>query len=202
MLLSKEVFAMEEVKQRLKRIPMSREEFEKLPEGPPYYDYIGGEAIEVNRPTGRHQRIVVYLAFVVDQFLRSRNLGVAYADIDVLLPTGVTVGPDISVLFTEHLDRYDEQKGDIIGNPDIVVEVLSPTTASYDRIEKFAEYQQAGVPWVWFADQEALTVEEFQWTPNGYLLTQVIKSGEVFRPKALPEIELNIKGLLESGGER
>jgi hypothetical protein len=42
---------MAETKQRLKRIPMSKEEFAKLPEGPPFYDYIGGEAIEVNRPT-------------------------------------------------------------------------------------------------------------------------------------------------------
>jgi len=175
---------------------MSREEFEKLPEGPPYYDYIGGEAIEVNRPTGKHQRIVVYLTFALDQFLRSRQLGVAYADIDVLLPTGTVVGPDISVLFSEHLDRYNEQKGDIEGVPDLVVEVLSPTTASYDRVDKFAEYFRAGVPWVWFVDQEALTVEEFKWTVDGYLLTQVVKSGETFKPKALPDFELNLKALL------
>ncbi len=49
---------MAEVQQRLKRIPMSREEFEKLLEGPPCCDYINGEAIEVDRPTGRHQHIV------------------------------------------------------------------------------------------------------------------------------------------------
>ncbi|MFN4179600.1 MAG: Uma2 family endonuclease [Armatimonadota bacterium] len=187
---------MSEVIQRLKRIPMSREEFEKLPEGPPYYDYIGGEAVEVNRPTGRHQRIVVYLAFIIDQFLRSRNLGVAYADIDVLLPIGTTVGPDISVLLTEHLDRYDEQKGDIFGVPDLVVEVLSPTTAAYDRVEKFAEYFRAGVPWVWFVDQDALTIEEFRWTPEGYLLSQAVKAGEVFRPKPFPELEINLKALI------
>jgi hypothetical protein len=38
---------MAEVREKLKRIPMSREEFEKLPEGPPFYDYINGEAILV-----------------------------------------------------------------------------------------------------------------------------------------------------------
>ncbi len=188
---------MAEVQQRLKRIPMSREEFERLPEGPPFYDYIGGEAIEVNRPTGRHQRIVVYLAFTVDQFLRSRKLGVAYADIDVLLPTGNTVGPDISVLLSEHIGYYDEQKGDIVGVPDLIVEVLSPSTTSYDRVEKFSEYFRAGVPWVWFVDQDALTIEEFRWTPDGYLLTQVVKSGEAFRPKLFPELEINLKALLE-----
>jgi len=187
---------MAEVAQRLKRIPMSREEFEKLPEGPPFYDYIGGEAIEVNRPTGKHQRIVVYLTFTIDQFLRSHRLGVAYADIDVVLPTGNTVGPDISVLLTEHLDRYDEQKGDIFGVPDLVIEVSSSSTAEYDRVEKMRVYLQAGVPWVWLIDQNALTIEEFQLTHDGYLLKQVVKSCETFRPSLFPDLEINLKSLV------
>jgi len=101
---------MAEVVQRLRRIPMSREEFEKLPEGPPYYDYIGGEAIEVNRPTGKHQDIVGLVWYGLQVFLTKQGRGKAWFDIDVLLPTGTVVGPDISVLFSEHLDRYNEQK--------------------------------------------------------------------------------------------
>ncbi len=187
---------MAEVQAKPKRIPMSREEFEQLPEGPPFYDYLRGEAVEVNRPTGRHQRIVVYLAFMLDSFLRANKLGVAYADIDVALPTGSVVGPDISVLLTEHLDRYDERKGDIIGVPDLIVEVLSPTTAHYDRAEKMNEYRRAGVPWVWLIDQDFLTVEECRWTEEGYLLVQVVKGGEVFRPHLFPQLEINLKALI------
>lgn len=40
---------------------MSREQFEKLPEGPPFYDYTHGEAIEAKRPSGRHQQIQMRL---------------------------------------------------------------------------------------------------------------------------------------------
>jgi Uma2 family endonuclease len=68
--------------------------------------------------------------------LYERRLGDVWADIDVLLPTGDVVGPDLSLLLAEHLDRYDEEKGDIIGVPDLVVEVLSPTTREYDRVEE------------------------------------------------------------------
>lgn len=187
---------MSETKTRLKRIPMSREEFEKLPEGPPFYDYIGGEAIEVNRPTGKHQKIVVRVCNLLMDYLYERRLGDAWADIDVLLPTKDVVGPDISVLLAEHLDRYDETKGDIIGVPDLIVEVLSPTTMEYDRIEKMRVYHRCQVPWVWLIDQETLTVEEYRWTPEGYLLLQVVKSGETFQPKLFPELEINIKDLL------
>ncbi|MCX7969211.1 MAG: Uma2 family endonuclease [Armatimonadetes bacterium] len=187
---------MAEVIQRLKRIPMSREEFEKLPEGPPFYDYIGGEAIEVNRPTGKHQEIVGVVWYALRMFLSQHELGRAWFDIDVLLPTGSTVGPDISVLLTEHLDRYDEQKGDISGVPDLVVEVSSLSTAEYDRVEKMRVYQQAGVPWVWLIDQESLTIEEFQWTPEGYLRVNAVKGGEDFKPKLFPELVINLKALL------
>lgn len=187
---------MAEVKVGLKRIPMSREELEKLPEGPPYYDYLNGEAIEVNRPTGRHQDIVGVVWHALRNYLHQRNLGKAWFDIDVLLPMGMVVGPDISVLLREHLDRYEEQRGDIVGVPDLVVEVLSPTTASYDRVEKMRAYFQAGVSWVWLIDQETLTIEEFHWTEEGYLLTQTVGSGEVFRPRLFPDWELNLKALL------
>ena len=187
---------MAEVKERLKRIPMSREEFEKLPEGPPYYDYINGEAIEVNRPTGRHQEIVGVIWFALRSFLAEKNLGRVWFDIDVLLPTGNTVGPDISVLLAEHLDRYDEQIGDLIGVPDLVVEVSSPSTAEYDRIEKMRAYHQAGVPWVWLVDQESLAIEEFQWTQDGYLRVTAVKGGEEFRPKLFPDFSINLKALL------
>lgn len=48
---------MPEVVQRLKRISMSREEFEKLLEGASFYDYIVGKAVEANGPS-RRQRVI------------------------------------------------------------------------------------------------------------------------------------------------
>jgi len=181
---------------RPKRVPMSREELAKFPEGPPYYDYINGEAIEVNRPTGRHQKIVVRLCNLLMDYTHDKQVGDVWADIDVLLPTGEAVGPDISLLLKEHLDRYDERRGDIIGVPDLVVEVSSASTAEYDRIEKMRAYHEAGVPWVWLIDQESLAVEEFQWTPEGYLRVNAVKGGEVFRPKLFPDIAVDLKALL------
>jgi Uma2 family endonuclease len=49
---------------QVRRIPMSREQFLQLPEGPPFYDYVNGEAIEVNRPSVRHQYILIRLAWI------------------------------------------------------------------------------------------------------------------------------------------
>jgi Uma2 family endonuclease len=175
---------------------MTLEQFERLPEGPPYFDYINGEAIEVNRPTGRHQHIEMYLAFALREHCRKAKLGEVYPEIDVRLPQGHWVGPDIVFIALDHLDWYDEEKGDLLGRPDLAVEISSPTTMAYDRVEKLEQYRIAGTPWVWIVDQDSLTIEEFSWTPEGYLRVAGVAGGQVFRPRLFPELEIDLKSLL------
>lgn len=179
-----------------RRIPMTREQFEQLPEGPPFYDYINGEAVEVNRPSARHQDIVVCLSFVLQRHARKNNLGMVATDIDVALPTGNVVGPDIAFLAAEHIEAYDEAKGDIYGAPDVIVEVSSPSTAAYDRTEKMALYERAGVPLVWLVDQDTLVIEEFQWTQDGYLRVGAVAGGQALTPKCFPDLTINLAELL------
>ncbi|MCS6861119.1 MAG: Uma2 family endonuclease [Abditibacteriales bacterium] len=181
---------------KTKRIPMSKEEFRLLPEGPPFYDYVNGEAVEVNRPTGKHSQIMFRLASKLWEHVHAKDLGDVYSDIDVELPTGHTFGPDIVFLSKEHLDRYDEASGDLYGVPDLIVEILSPSNADYDRYEKFAYYHEAGVPWVWFVEQDTLTIEEFCWQAGGYLWLGAVRGGKVFKPKLFPDLEINLKDLL------
>jgi Uma2 family endonuclease len=181
-----------------RRIRMSRDQFEQLPPGPPYYDYICGEAIEVNRPSGRHQQLVVWLAASLWNHVRERDLGEVWADINVALPTGDWLGPDVVYLAKEHLDRYHDAKGYIVGTPDLVVEVLSPSTAAYDRVEKFDAYRRAEVPWVWLVDQETLVVEEYQWTAEGYLCVGVVGAETPFRPRRFPEWQVDLSRAVAS----
>src|SRR6266581_4335482 len=106
-----------------RRIPVTREQFEQLPEGPPFYDYVNGEAVELNRPSVRHQDIVVCVAFALRQHVRRGDLGIVAADVDVKLPSGDWVGPDVTYLAKDLAHQHDEEKGDIIGSPTLVVEV-------------------------------------------------------------------------------
>jgi Uma2 family endonuclease len=178
------------------RIRMSLEEFERLPEGPPYYDYIDGEAIEVNRPRGRHQVIEMRLANRCWEHVHAQQAGEVFRQIDVRLPTGNWVGPDIVFIAAEHLDRYDKEKGDRYGAPDLAVEVTSPTTVDYDRGAKIEQYFRSEVPWVWIVDQETLAIEEFQWTPEGYARLGAVQAGEVLRPRLFPGLEIDLKALI------
>jgi len=182
------------------RIPMSLKAFEQLPEGPPFFDYISGVAIKVNRPSARHQRIQVELTHFLDFKVRELRLGAVYHVIDVKLDTREWIGPDIVYIPSEARNQLDE-KGDFYGVPGLVIEISSPTTRSYDRGEKFDLYSRNKVPFLWFVEQDSLFTEEFRWTVDGYLRCSRALPGEVFKPERFPEIEINISDLMKTEDE-
>lgn len=90
---------------------MSRQEFEQLPDGPPYYDYIQGEAIEVNRPSGEHQGLVLDIGANLKSFVLQRAMGRVWIELNVDLPTGDLVSPDGVYLSVEKQDAYKPEFG-------------------------------------------------------------------------------------------
>jgi Uma2 family endonuclease len=180
---------------QVRRIPMSREQFLQLPEGPPFYDYVNGEAIEVNRPSVRHQYILIRLANLLMNYVESHQQGLVVGDCNLELPNGNIYAPDILYLSQQNLTAYDQVRGYVRGVPDLVVEILSPSTADYDRTQKMGDYAACGVPWVWLVDQETLLIEEYQWTPEGYLRRQAVDAQTPFRPHLFPELTLQMAHL-------
>jgi len=180
----------------IRRIRMTPEEYEALPEGPPFYDYIRGEAIEVNKPKLRHQVIAMRLGNAIWEHCQKHDLGLVTPDTNVKLPTGDWVGPDIMFVSKGRSECYDETRGVIVGAPDLIVEVSSPSTMAYDRGEKLKLYSENGVKWVWFVDQDTLTIEELQLTREGYVHLDAFGADKVFSPKLFPKLEINLANLI------
>jgi Uma2 family endonuclease len=177
---------------------LSLAEFLALPEAPPRYEFEEGTLIPMPQPHSRHQQILAVLLVTLWSHIRAYRLGQIWPEIDVILPgAGRVYVPDLLYLRPEHGDRHDETTGRIHGAPDLVVEILSPSTRLRDRTVKREAYQQAGVPWYWLVDQDDLTIEELELTPRGYLLTQVVPPGRPFRPALFPELAIDLAALLE-----
>jgi Uma2 family endonuclease len=75
--------------------------------------------------------------------------------------------PDLLVIAKDRVGEIN-----IIENPLLVVEVLSPSTSRYDRVLKFSRYAEAGISQCWIVDPRAPSVEVFDLdADNNYLLT-------------------------------
>ena len=170
------------------------EEFRKLPEGPPYYEFEAGELIRRSSPTLEHQDIVGLLFAFLHAFLRKRKLGRIVMELDVYLPDGRVYIPDLAFVAQEKNSMISPIDQKIHGVPTMVAEIIS-NDAARDRIRKFQVYFENGVTWYWLVTQ-SLEIEEYHRMPQGYVRTASVAAGEVFRPQVFPGLEINLHELL------
>jgi Uma2 family endonuclease len=173
------------------------EDYRRLPDDGNRYEVIRGSLYVTAAPYLKHQFSVAELSFRLGGFVRENRLGrVLWAPIDVRLPAGIAspVQPDIVFFRTENEPRWD--LGYFEGVPDLVVEVLSPSTRSRDRRIKLAAYQDAGIPEYWMVDPDARTVAAYVLTAGrGYSELCRGGLGETVRSAVLPGFEVAVADL-------
>ena len=175
--------------------PTTLEDFERLPVGPPNFEFEEGKIIAMASGTPTHQDIIAEVTVASRRHVRQQGIGRVFMEVDVYLPDGRVYVPDISYLTTEHLDYVSPVNQKIYGAPDLCVEVVSQDVAR-DRVKKFKVYLGNGVLWYWLIDPIALIIEEYRLTSDGYTRTASIAAGEVFAPGVFPGLEINLAELL------
>ena len=103
------------------------------------HEYLNGEVYAMNGGTQNHGRIASNIIFIVKGHLRGGGCQVGNSDCRVnIFETKDYVYPDVSVT----CDARDRTAIQAIQYPCLIVEVLSPSTASYDRGDKFRLYRR------------------------------------------------------------
>lgn len=133
-------------------------DYEKIPEDGFRHEIIEGEEFRTPVPEVPHQRVSVKLVQILNEHvMRSKSGEIFHAPIDVVLSPEDIVQPDIIFIASSHADRVTQKN--IQGAPDLVIEILSPSTAPVDRGRKLALYDRAGVREYWIVDPVAKTAE-------------------------------------------
>lgn len=128
-----------------------------LPEDGRRYEIIEGELYEMPAPNSLHATVIMNLITFLLQIVGRLDGRVYTASIDVFVPGGDPVQPDILVILPSSPARV-VRRG-VEGPPDLVVEVLSPSNRGHDLLTKRALYGRAGVREYWIVDPEARTAE-------------------------------------------
>lgn len=149
---------------------LTYEDYRKLPEGAPY-QLIGGELVLTPAPGTYHQIISMKLGFQMVDFVSKNGLGIVlFAPIDVYLEETETYQPDIIFIARERMEIIEPAR--ISSAPDLVVEILSPTTAYYDLRKKYKVYERCGVKEYWIVDPEEKSVQVFLLKEGKFVLDQ------------------------------
>lgn len=156
------------------------------------YELIEGDLLLTPSPNARHQAIQFRLVLKLGLFVEQGNLGaVLSAPTDVILSEENVVQPDILFVAAARVAIIDP-KGGVNGAPDLVFEILSPTTASRDRVFKRKLYSRYGVREYWIVDPDGRSVEILARAPSGLETVRVFPTGSVISSPLLPGLSIPV----------
>ena len=125
-------------------------------------EYVSGQIWAMSGASREHNTIAMNLSIAIGTALRGSPCQVFGSDMRVFIPDNETyVYPDLSVVCGEQ--QYADAYLDILLNPTVVIEILSPSTAHYDRTVKFIKYRRlSSLREYVLVHQDAPRVERFE----------------------------------------
>lgn len=144
--------------------PWTEEEFYAARDAAPFgerWEFIDGDVLVTPAPHWVHQRIIARLLILLDAHVRPRGFGEVFGSpLDVKLRPGLVLQPDLLVVPSGELRR----RSDVVQRLVLAVEIVSPSSARFDRVKKRPQYQRSRVSEYWIVDDMSQTVE--RWTPD------------------------------------
>ncbi len=174
--------------------PYTYQDYLELPEGE-RLEILDGVVFDMlPSPSVKHQRIVLNFGELVNNYFRGKECTPFVAPMDVVLDDINVVEPDVFVV----CDKSKITEANIKGAPDLIIEVLSPSTSVKDRREKKRVYQQHGV-------REYIIVNPLDETAERFFLADGEKYGEsdifgwydAFASRIFPELIFYLRVIFE-----
>lgn len=166
------------------------QDYLNLPDDGRRYEIIEGALYVANAPDFDHQFTVSEIQRQLANFVLEHQLGqVIPAPFEVhLSPVSRPVQPD--VFFVRPERRLARGAKFFAGAPDLVVEVISPSSIRTDRNIKFTAYEQAGVAEYWIVEPKYGFVEVYTLSAGEYALVGQFDHDDVVQSKLLPELKI------------
>ena len=167
-----------------------------LPDDRQRHELVDGELLMTPSPNARHQRILRKLAFRLSAHVEEHGLGEVFiAPFDVIFEDHSVVEPDILFVTAKRASIVGEEA--IHGAPDLVVEILSPSTFYNDLRIKMNVYGRFGVQEYWIVDPEKETIEQYRLAGTKLELARQFASEATLESTLFPGFRLPVKTIFQ-----
>jgi Uma2 family endonuclease len=169
--------------------PCRKADYFALPDEP-RCELLWGHLVVTPAPAPRHQIVLSALAARFRDFALATGHAYLIAPIDVTLSEHTVLQPDLLLVARERRDIIPEG---FEGAPDLVVEILSPSSQRRDRLIKLGLYARAAVPEYWIVDPEEQTVELLVLAEDSYRIAP--PDLHQLRSRRFPGFEIDLDAL-------
>ncbi|MDP6038329.1 MAG: Uma2 family endonuclease [Candidatus Latescibacteria bacterium] len=162
------------------------------------FEILRGELIVAPAPRPKHQWVCDELTSLIRAFVKQKDLGRVFSSpIDVILggeaESENVVQPDLLFVAKDRLDIITETN--VLGAPDLMVEILSPSSIRRDRADKMKLYAEFGVVEYWIIDADQKILEAFDLTGDMPVLLATLAESDVFHPGLFPGLVIALSEL-------
>ncbi|MGQ0570107.1 MAG: Uma2 family endonuclease [Armatimonadota bacterium] len=176
------------------KLILTYRDYVNMPDDRTRKEILGGDLYVTPAPSPFHQRTLRKLLGILDAHVTTSSLGEIFpapinlilTDIDVVQPDLVFVRADRSSIVTD---------AGIQGAPDLVIEVLSPSTSKLDRGRKMDVYARAGIHEYWIVDADVRTIEIFRLDQGAYRLVQRALADGTIHSEQFAGLAIPLSGL-------
>lgn len=172
---------------------LTYQDYLRFPEDGKRHEILDGEHYVTPAPSLGHQRAVVNLVYLLEDFLRRNPLGqLLPAPFDVVLSQHDLVQPDLLFVSSERAGVLNEKNAR--GAPDLVIEVLSLSTRRVDEGIKRRRYEHLGVEEYWLVDPQRRTMRVFRRVGStfGPPLDLAAEAGDVLATPLLAGLRIQV----------
>jgi len=171
------------------RSKITAEDYFQRPETTQPQHLIDGEVIEMPPPIPEHQETVGNLFLFIKSRIASVGGRVFFAPISVILSDEDAPEPDVCWIAPN--GKAVVEKRYIKGAPDFIAEVLSPSTARFDRRDKFRLYERHGVRELWLVDPAAQLIELWRLEAGKFQFIDAYGTGDTFESALFGAVEVS-----------
>ena len=160
-------------------------------------ELIRGKIVKMSpAPSSNHQRVSLELIRIFANHFHKRKCEVFEAPFDVYLvkagedykKTNNIVEPDLCVV----CDPEKIKSFGCVGAPDLVIEIISPSTSKKDQKDKYELYEEYGVKEYWLVFPETKSVMVFRLEEGKYVTSRPLTESEKVKSYLFPELEVDL----------
>ena len=170
--------------------------FMEIPDGDNgTYELIAG--VPVRRPghVSQHQLASAHIFYPLSVFIKKNDLGVFYtAPLDVVFNQENALMPDLFFI-SKQREYIIDPEGVVEGVPDMVIEIIMPCTARYDRGDKKDLYERFQVKEYWIADPNNKSIEVYNLKKGRYKLVSYAAIEGAIESVVLPGLDLKLEDI-------
>ena len=178
------------------KVPFTYREYCYLPDDGRRYELVNGELYVTPAPAPFHQTVSRRLQYALMTALENTGDALVFnAPCDVILDERTVVQPDL-VIVRKNRKSIISERG-IEAPPDVVVEILSPSTKGQDIHLKRATYAHFSIPEYWIVDADLGRIDVFTLREDGYHLVERFDRASTLRSPSFEQISIPLEPVFQ-----